>query len=470
MHEYCNAPYHALCPLHLERNLRARKWTEYLKHYYHIRSAETKRVYDARMSNLKNVCKDMYDYLEGIDSGWQCYLHYERFNQTGNMMFNVLSDNVVEQVFSVFLSERGQTLKFMVSNILLKIVTMQNEAMLKLQQRTIPINAFASKTLATAQLKSESLKNLHIMWATPGNPKGYVSFLKTSDRRCIANVNLGQKKCSCNHWQQSGIPCKHVILCIQDHNHKYQLNSSVSPAQYVHEMWYTQYSKNMFREIPSLHNWIALFPTDQQVKDLYISDKSKYKLTMEFESFDREHQNKNRIKSVGEVVFGTQHTNQPKNQYRCPCCGKSQVYFHRHFLTEKCIKDKDNLSDEEKCELRAYWEHPDMKLVITNELGLDHVMMNGLYPGFFMNLDVDYDIDIDENLTLDPQSNITVLDIIKEAESMVNHNTTTQDETNPDQKMLAPELLDATTIDQQANANSTLRSSLRTKRKNSKYY
>jgi hypothetical protein len=101
--------YHALCPLHIERNLRANKWTEHLMLYYYARKAETEDIFKYRMEMIKEKCLPMYNYLmemEGKDS-WQCYRYYERHNEHGNMMFNALSDNIVEQVFSYFLKARG---------------------------------------------------------------------------------------------------------------------------------------------------------------------------------------------------------------------------------------------------------------------------------------------------------------------------------------------------------------------------
>jgi hypothetical protein len=72
--------YHALCPLHLKRNIISNGWGNYMDYFQKARIAVTEGEYNYRMEKLKEVCPQMHDYLtESVVEGkWACYELYER--------------------------------------------------------------------------------------------------------------------------------------------------------------------------------------------------------------------------------------------------------------------------------------------------------------------------------------------------------------------------------------------------------
>lgn len=72
--------YHALCPLHLERNLKHNGWSAHIHLYKFARRAETKIEFDHNMNKIKETCEPMYRYLtENVKEGeWECYKLYQQ--------------------------------------------------------------------------------------------------------------------------------------------------------------------------------------------------------------------------------------------------------------------------------------------------------------------------------------------------------------------------------------------------------
>jgi hypothetical protein len=403
--------YHAYCPLHIERNLKARHWAAHLNLYHAARRAENEHIFLVRMAKIEVVCPEMHTYLANLEDGWQCYKLYERSDQHGNMMFNIMSDNIVEQVFSFLLTERNKSLYSMVSGVLDKIIKHQNKVKNEIFNTKTEITKNAYRILDMNQKKADNIKEYRALWInTTDNDINKIALLRKSVGSCIAMVNLRERKCTCYAWQQSGIPCKHAIVAAKEHGRKYTHNS-IAITQWVDNLWKTEFSKKMFNDIPALNDFCL--PPYEDIAAKKSTNPEKYTLKMEAVPYERMNRNNKRILSTGEVRVLSSTNIQLKAKYRCPCCGVEVVQLIRHLESKNCKDKQRNLNDNDKLALRKYWEEEDKINVLTTVLYLSNEQVNAIFPGFFCEFDSN-----DEDPSISEQEETSIrLAIIEEAAS-----------------------------------------------------
>jgi hypothetical protein len=87
--------FHFYCGIHLTRNLKANRWTDYLPLFWNARNAATRIQHHLCMEKIRSKCLPMYTYLSNADR-WQLFLALE----SGVMLYDWKSDNIVEHIFS----------------------------------------------------------------------------------------------------------------------------------------------------------------------------------------------------------------------------------------------------------------------------------------------------------------------------------------------------------------------------------
>jgi hypothetical protein len=87
--------FHFFCGLHMVRNLKANRWTDYLPLFWKARNAPTRTEHHQCMDKIKSKCPPMFTYLDNADR-WQLYLALE----SGRMLYDWKSDNIVEHIFA----------------------------------------------------------------------------------------------------------------------------------------------------------------------------------------------------------------------------------------------------------------------------------------------------------------------------------------------------------------------------------
>jgi hypothetical protein len=87
--------FHFFCGLHMVRNLKANRWTDYLPLFWKARNAPTRTEHHQCMDNIKSKCPPMFTYLDNADR-WQLYLALE----SGRMLYDWKSDNMIEMGIS----------------------------------------------------------------------------------------------------------------------------------------------------------------------------------------------------------------------------------------------------------------------------------------------------------------------------------------------------------------------------------
>eukprot|EP01032_Pedospumella_encystans_P014848 gene14848-17030_t len=193
---------HHYCPLHLSRNLSQFPATEKVKKFFwEARQARTKLKYDYAMSELKKVCAAAHDYLAGI-LNWQLYIIVE----SCAVLHEIKSDNLVEGMFSTLLHARGECTPLFVSHAIHKTALVGIGTALQ--------NTASAGLLVKRALKASTANYIESLryTSTPLTRKLYEVTETGRLRRDaeVFRVDISLKTCSCQHWQQSGVPCYHA--------------------------------------------------------------------------------------------------------------------------------------------------------------------------------------------------------------------------------------------------------------------
>lgn len=193
---------HHYCPLHLSRNLSQFPAAEKVKKFFwEARQARTKLKYDYAMSELKKVCAAAHDYLAGI-LNWQLYIIVE----SCAVLHEIKSDNLVEGMFSTLLHARGECTPLFVSHAIHKTALAGIGTALQ--------NTASAGLLVKRALKASTANYIESRryTSTPLTRKLYEVTETGRLRRDaeVFRVDISLKTCSCQHWQQSGVPCYHA--------------------------------------------------------------------------------------------------------------------------------------------------------------------------------------------------------------------------------------------------------------------
>lgn len=372
--------YHALCPLHLERNLVSKGFRPFLSLYHKARNAVTEADFVKAMDSIKNHSPEMYQYLQNIN-GWEMYLFYRRNESTGNQLHGIHSDNLVEQVFSWILEARKLTPYWLMKWIITNILKHQNKCYQDLQKSTQVLNSSARKRFQDTLYLSQQYKVVLINNSLRDGVAS-VKFIVDGNSSSTSKeyiVNLGKRHCSCMLWQQTGVPCNHTTATLIEIMRTSK--KTVAFTNYFSIECLLSTAKRMYIDVPSLVSYYL--PGDDEV-EMKIegnaregSDINLYTLNIPTIAVTEvTNLNKKRLASRGELSDPNGKRRLASSRLRkvipCPACGKRLKCIRSHKIgySVTCLKhasDNPHLVEQSK----EYWRQPENRVLLElNNWGL----------------------------------------------------------------------------------------------------
>jgi hypothetical protein len=226
---------------------KAKGFGSHLALFWEAACATTVVQYKEVMQKMFLNKKAMYDYLCGIEN-WQLYKVVER----GNMVFDMKSNNIVEQTMNFLLEAREMSPYYFIRQALLDILNLINS------QRVEEINSiftpFAKDLIDKSLLKIQ--QHPYTITVLSQSKKLYQVSHTTSNvyHATTYNVDMFKGTCSCLKWSQLGIPCVH---CIQVGIYLKAINEDFY-NKYVNKLWFT----TTFREVFTLPSMELIIPDD----------------------------------------------------------------------------------------------------------------------------------------------------------------------------------------------------------------
>jgi hypothetical protein len=206
--------HHQLCALHIERNLVSQGFSKDLNLYWEAQRAVSRERYDNVMLKISQANQELATYLNSITGNWQLFHAVEK-----NLpLYEMKSDNLVEQIFSWLKEERcvGGPLWFSTS-LFLKL----NERLLTFKEDALqesPLVKWAQEQLHHSRIECKSAGfatyPTNKRYSVGEAPSGLVVKMP-EERNKPFRVDFGERKCSCARWQQTGVPCAHAVALWQ---------------------------------------------------------------------------------------------------------------------------------------------------------------------------------------------------------------------------------------------------------------
>lgn len=204
------------CSVHLERNLKANKLSKGIPYYNTARQAKTLLEYETAMATMKENHLPSFEYLSRIDH-WQQYKLIEK----GVVLHGIQSSNVIESCFSWCLDAREHPPYQFISKLVVDIfeqINLQSGEIFKIcnnpsiVERNTLITSYALSLFQASVFKGQKkVYNVKLF----GESQGLV-FSGNQALSAKKNlVNLVDKTCSCTVWQQTGVPCHHVLAFLK---------------------------------------------------------------------------------------------------------------------------------------------------------------------------------------------------------------------------------------------------------------
>jgi hypothetical protein len=312
--------YHLFCPKHLERNLQAKKVSEVVRaKYWQARSAVTETQYREHMyremTALSDKGREIAVYLESI-ANWQLY----KVIASGNVVYEMKSDNLVEGVFSWCKEERSLGSAFFFTQAIFmtnaqRLVDLRATAT-KAEASRSRITPFAYAIFDHTRINTNAA-HYTVLVQRQEPPKGLVTnAVGNSARQRTYNVDFLLMICDCRHWEQSGVPCLHAVLLF----HRVY-PSQPMPAKYFYEWCHIDRLKSMF----TTDDYMINIPDVDAVASLVYANADRYKLYPLIISDDTSSKSSKRIRSTGEgSSSGGQSKASLGRKQKRPCdgCGK----------------------------------------------------------------------------------------------------------------------------------------------------
>lgn len=255
--------------------------------------------------------------------------NFIRFNDFGNVMYDVATNNIVEQVFGWLLPERMLSPYFMLYGLLEKIVNHQVRCKIKVNNDRSQIVPKAQTALDENIRKATG--SYAFQWYGQANidvdhPVATVTYIgeNTNPMSNANTVDLSNSTCSCQYWQQTGIPCKHAVLPILDYitycknnknsvvveellcNKKSDLKvtniNDLCIQSFVSSRLHVKMCKEMYNEIPEFYNW-KLPGKNELVEAIEAKKKDFKQITLDTSKYTKKKHSNKRIPSVGENAY-----------------------------------------------------------------------------------------------------------------------------------------------------------------------
>ncbi|GKE03307.1 mutator type transposase, partial [Tanacetum coccineum] len=194
---------HRFCLKHIYDNMklvwRGQLYKECLWKYA---TSTTIQYFDKNMDELKDTCKDAYEWLKKIPA-----VHWSRSHFSGRAHCDVLLNNMCEVLNRQLLEGRGKPiitcLEYIGEYLMKKIVNVQKV----IAKCDGPLTPNAIKLLNVIKEQAAQYK---VEWN--GDDQYQVTCVRGD--QCV--VNISTKVCTCRRWELIGIPYKHVVAAIND--------------------------------------------------------------------------------------------------------------------------------------------------------------------------------------------------------------------------------------------------------------
>lgn len=216
-----------ICCFHLHQNFKRFRNVEHL--FWPIAKAKSEEDFYTRMHQLQQISQDAANYLEKIDKA----MWADAFAQ--GKSYGHKTSNVVESTNNFLKFDREMSILDMLNEIWHKTMDLRYKRYLAacntdLGQR---YTDFAMKAILCSREWSKRnivrIATRHLAEVIQGNDKSYT-------------VNLGQKTCSCSHFQQNDIPCGHAYSFILALN---CAPRDFMPTVFLITTWKNTYSQNI---------------------------------------------------------------------------------------------------------------------------------------------------------------------------------------------------------------------------------
>lgn len=312
---------HHLCPLHLKRNVQAKKATpEIITHFWRIACATTQASCERKMQELRSMGakgEEIFKYLSQISGDWQRW----KVDKRGNILLFMMSDNVIEACFAwmIKIRTKGSAYVFCKELFLANLQRM-NEMKGKIEslEKRVFMTVYAQNLYNENERKSRTYNYaVSPSRRTIVDPKGLVIVhdLGNEEVTYQYSVDFGKRTCPCLRWQQTGVPCMHAIMFLK------RCNIRRLPLQARASYFYPWCMNTKLRLM--LQGVEMSVPLETSVVARSLSDPVRYKMLPRTKIDNVSSKSSARIASVGESGGGSGETLAEVGRKRkapCPHC------------------------------------------------------------------------------------------------------------------------------------------------------
>lgn len=204
------AAIHHYCPKHLERNLHSKKFSkDIIAMFWAARCAKDKITYDAVMQKMSDHSKlgaAAATYLTAIPN-WQLY----RIVEKHAVLYELKSDNLVEGMFATLKEARCQASPIYATSDIAERAL----GVIVAAEENVPSTGFLTPRAYRLSLQCFQASRKYVAKKVSTSGQYTVRHSASpSTKGDLFNVNTAKKTCSCEHWQQSGVPCFHAWAAI----------------------------------------------------------------------------------------------------------------------------------------------------------------------------------------------------------------------------------------------------------------
>ena len=229
---------HRFCVKHIYNNFKLNfKGLELKVALWRCATATTVKEFEKRMQDMKELDKEAWEYLAGIQPTQWTKSHF-----TPRAIFDCYVNNISESFNSMILKARDKPIISMLEWIRVRLIT-------RMYNKKSRIEKFTSDICSNIVQKLEQLKiNSKSFFAIPSGC--YIYEVDNEYERHV--VNLTRKCCPYRVWDLTGIPCKHSVAAIYKNLER---SEDYMHACFRKNAYVTAYKK-MIIPLPGQDEWV----------------------------------------------------------------------------------------------------------------------------------------------------------------------------------------------------------------------
>ena len=165
-----------------------------------------------RVTLYAEHCRRLYDYLNDMGPENRALACAK---ERGVMLHGMVTDNLVEQVFSFIKPARSLSAYFFIQEVTLKAI------LLYLDEKASSVN-YKHILTPPARVKFEestrlyTSKRYNLTWTNVTHTLGNVQSISNGSlKSSVHRVNVTKRHCTCGVWTQFGIPCAHALRVLR---------------------------------------------------------------------------------------------------------------------------------------------------------------------------------------------------------------------------------------------------------------